>query len=79
MSGWFSEVSSEFPGQAFSLKVNQILYEGQSDFQKISIFERSVVRSPLSFTYILLVGVLFPSMFSVKASVVFSCLMAVFN
>ncbi|KAM7541807.1 hypothetical protein Aperf_G00000017037 [Anoplocephala perfoliata] len=39
MNGWFSEVSPEFPGQAFSLKVKRVLYEGQSNFQKILIFE----------------------------------------
>ncbi|VUZ41841.1 unnamed protein product [Hymenolepis diminuta] len=39
MNGWFSEISDDFPGQAFSLKVKKVLYEGQSDFQKILIFE----------------------------------------
>lgn len=42
MNGWFSEMSNDFPGQAFSLKVKKVLYEGQSDFQKILIFERYV-------------------------------------
>ncbi|KAL5108046.1 Spermidine synthase [Taenia crassiceps] len=39
MQGWFSEVSSDFPGQAFSLKVNEILFEGKSEFQDVLIFE----------------------------------------
>ncbi|VDO12170.1 unnamed protein product [Rodentolepis nana] len=39
MNGWFSEVSDSFPGQAFSLKVREVLFEGQSKFQNILIFE----------------------------------------
>ncbi|VDM30894.1 unnamed protein product [Hydatigera taeniaeformis] len=39
IKGWFSEVSSDFPGQAFSLQVNEVLFEGKSEFQEILIFE----------------------------------------
>ncbi|VDK20240.1 unnamed protein product [Taenia asiatica] len=39
MQGWFSEVSPDFPGQAFSLKVNEVLFEGKSEFQDVLIFK----------------------------------------
>ncbi|KAH9280993.1 Spermidine synthase [Echinococcus granulosus] len=39
MQGWFSEVSSDFPGQAFSLQINEVLFEGKSEFQDILIFK----------------------------------------
>lgn len=31
--GWFTEVSSLWPGQGMSLKVDEVLYQGRSDFQ----------------------------------------------
>ena len=33
--GWFSESEVMWPGQAMSLKVENVLYEGRSDFQDI--------------------------------------------
>ncbi len=42
MNGWFSEVSPDFPGQAFSLKVKEVLFQGKSNFQEILVFERYV-------------------------------------
>ncbi|CAH00912.1 spermine synthase [Kluyveromyces lactis] len=40
--GWFNEVSDKsFPGQAFSLKVNKILFHEKTQFQDILIFESS--------------------------------------
>lgn len=40
--GWFTEVSEKyFPGQAFSLKVNKVLYHERTQFQDILIFESS--------------------------------------
>lgn len=31
--GWFTEVSSMWPGQGLSLKVDEVLFQGKSDFQ----------------------------------------------
>ena len=31
--GWFTELSTMWPGQGLSLKVDEILFEGRSDFQ----------------------------------------------
>lgn len=39
MSGWFSEVSHEmWPGQAMSLKIDEVLFRGKSDFQDVMVF-----------------------------------------
>lgn len=37
--GWFYEESDDFKGQAFGLKIKKILYEVQSEFQHILVFE----------------------------------------
>ena len=43
--GWFSEVSeSEWPGQAQSLEVEEILHKEKSQFQEILIFKRYQLR-----------------------------------
>lgn len=42
--GWFSEVNKQWPGQAMSLEVEEVLYEGKSKFQDILVFKRFVVR-----------------------------------
>ena len=40
MKGWFSEVSEEmWPGQAMSLKVEEVLFRGKSDFQDVMVFQ----------------------------------------
>ncbi|KAJ5224868.1 Spermine/spermidine synthase-domain-containing protein [Penicillium citrinum] len=39
--GWFSEKSGMWPGQAMSLKVNQILHHEKSKYQDVLIFESS--------------------------------------
>ncbi|KAE8167137.1 spermidine synthase [Aspergillus tamarii] len=39
--GWFSERSDMWPGQAMSLKVNQILHHEKSKYQDVLIFESS--------------------------------------
>ena len=36
--GWFSESEVMWPGQAMSLKIEEVLYEGRSDFQDILVF-----------------------------------------
>ena len=39
--GWFREISNMWPGQAMTLKVNQILHHEQSKYQDVLIFESS--------------------------------------
>ena len=42
MKGWFSEVSDEmWPGQAMSLKIEEVLFRGKSDFQAACWCSRS--------------------------------------
>lgn len=31
--GWFTELSSLWPGQGMSLKIDEVLFQGKSDFQ----------------------------------------------
>ena len=37
--GWFREISSQWPGQAMTLKVNKILHVEKSLFQDVLVFE----------------------------------------
>ncbi|KDQ10872.1 hypothetical protein BOTBODRAFT_35823 [Botryobasidium botryosum FD-172 SS1] len=37
--GWFREISSQWPGQAMSLKVRQILHVEQSKYQDVLVFD----------------------------------------
>jgi spermidine synthase len=37
--GWFREISSQWPGQAMTLKVKRILYAGKSLYQDVLVFE----------------------------------------
>nr|PNR35836.1 hypothetical protein PHYPA_021686 [Physcomitrium patens] len=37
--GWFSEISAMWPGEAHSLKVEKVLFEGKSDYQDVVVFE----------------------------------------
>nr|XP_016446558.1 PREDICTED: putrescine N-methyltransferase 1-like [Nicotiana tabacum] len=37
--GWFSEFSALWPGEAFSLKVEKLLFQGKSDYQDVMLFE----------------------------------------
>ncbi|KAF3341073.1 spermidine synthase 1 [Carex littledalei] len=39
MPGWFSEISPMWPGEAHSLKVEKILFEGKSDYQNVLVFQ----------------------------------------
>ncbi|KAG5303228.1 spermidine synthase [Histoplasma capsulatum G186AR] len=39
--GWFSEISDMWPGQAMTLKVNQILHHEKSKYQDVLVFESS--------------------------------------
>ena len=37
--GWFREISSQWPGQAMTLKVNKILHVEKSLYQDVLVFE----------------------------------------
>nr|AFK40887.1 unknown [Lotus japonicus] len=39
--GWFSEISPMWPGEAHSLKVEKILFQGRSDYQNVMVFQSS--------------------------------------
>ncbi|KAK4788133.1 hypothetical protein SAY86_019452 [Trapa natans] len=39
--GWFSEISPMWPGEAHSLKVEKILFQGISDYQQVIVFQSS--------------------------------------
>ncbi|KAF5449803.1 hypothetical protein F2P56_030215 [Juglans regia] len=39
--GWFSEISPMWPGEAHSLKVEKILFQGKSDYQNVMVFQSS--------------------------------------
>nr|DAD34625.1 TPA_asm: hypothetical protein HUJ06_005265 [Nelumbo nucifera] len=39
--GWFSEISPMWPGEAHSLKVEKILFQGKSEYQNVMIFQSS--------------------------------------
>ncbi|XP_023536704.1 spermidine synthase 1-like [Cucurbita pepo subsp. pepo] len=39
--GWFSEISPMWPGEAHSLKVEKILFRGNSDYQDVMVFQSS--------------------------------------
>lgn len=45
MNGWYSELSDMWPGQAMSLKVEEVLYSGKSDFQDVLV-RRQETRAP---------------------------------
>lgn len=40
LNGWFSEVNGQWPGQAMSLEVESVLFEGKSKYQDILVFKR---------------------------------------
>ncbi|XP_058755780.1 spermidine synthase 2-like [Vicia villosa] len=37
--GWFSEISPMWPGEAHSLKVEKVLFQGKSDYQDVMVFQ----------------------------------------
>jgi len=39
IDGWFREISSQWPGQAMTLKVNKILHLEKSLYQDVLVFE----------------------------------------
>ena len=46
--GWFTETEVMWPGQAMSLKVDKILFEGRSDFQDILVFKSQTYGNVLA-------------------------------
>lgn len=45
--GWFTESEVMWPGQALSLKVDEVLYEGRSDFQDVIVFKSATYGTVL--------------------------------
>ena len=45
--GWFSESEVMWPGQAMSLKVEEVLYEGRSEFQDVLVFRSATYGNVL--------------------------------
>ncbi|XP_042403721.1 spermidine synthase 1-like [Zingiber officinale] len=39
--GWFSEISPMWPGEAHSLQVEKVLFQGKSDYQNVMVFQNS--------------------------------------
>ncbi|KAL2546917.1 spermidine synthase 1 [Forsythia ovata] len=39
--GWFSEISPLWPGEAHSIKVDKVLFQGKSDYQNVMVFQSS--------------------------------------
>ncbi|CAI0455383.1 unnamed protein product [Linum tenue] len=37
--GWFSEISPMWPGEAHSMKVEKVLFQGKSDYQNVVVFQ----------------------------------------
>jgi hypothetical protein len=37
-NGWFSELSSMWPGQAMSVQMKEVLFQGKSDYQDVMVF-----------------------------------------
>jgi spermidine synthase len=39
--GWFSEIDDKlWPGHCFSLEANELLYDGKSKYQHITVFKK---------------------------------------
>lgn len=45
--GWFAESEVMWPGQAMTLKVEEVLYEGRSDFQDLLVFRSATYGTVL--------------------------------
>ncbi|KAI8527136.1 hypothetical protein RHMOL_Rhmol12G0052300 [Rhododendron molle] len=45
--GWFSEISPMWPGEAHSLKVEKILFQGKSEYQNVMVFQSSTYGNVL--------------------------------
>ncbi|KAJ8901942.1 hypothetical protein NDN08_004144 [Rhodosorus marinus] len=47
VDGWFHERGQLWPGQAMSIKVEEVLFEGKSDFQDVLVFRSSTYGTVL--------------------------------
>lgn len=48
--GWFTELSTMWPGQGMSLKIDEVIFRGRSDFQvRAEFFKCAAVRAPAPF------------------------------
>ena len=47
LDGWFREISSQWPGQAMTLKVNKILHTEKSLYQDVLVFESATYGNVL--------------------------------
>lgn len=47
LDGWFREISSQWPGQAMTLKVNKILHTEKSLYQDVLVFESAAYGNVL--------------------------------
>lgn len=47
-NGWFSEFSTLWPGQAFSLEVEEVLFHGKSKYQEILVFKSKTYGNVLA-------------------------------
>ena len=45
--GWFTENEVMWPGQAMSLKIDEVLFEGRSDFQDVLVFRSATYGNVL--------------------------------
>ncbi len=45
--GWFREISSQWPGQAMTLRVNKILHHEKSLYQDVLVFESATYGNVL--------------------------------
>jgi len=46
--GWFSEFGTMWPGQCLSLEVEEVLFEGKSDFQDVLVFKSKTYGTVLA-------------------------------
>jgi len=46
--GWFSELGVMWPGQAMSIEVEEILFQGKSDFQDVCVFKSKTYGNVLA-------------------------------
>ena len=46
--GWFREREVLWPGQAMSIAVDEVLFEGKSDFQDVKVFKSKTYGNVLT-------------------------------
>ena len=50
--GWFNEVEQLWPGQRFSIEVEEVLLNGRSEFQDILVFKSKTYGIKFSYSLI---------------------------